>query len=528
MRERWAGSRPGGERTRPATGSVLALLATAMLLVAGWRIVAASGHWLWLDELYTLTLVEAPSLGHMVSGAVRGVDGNPPLYMALAWALTHAVPAAPELVLRLFNLAALAGTAVLLYRLGRRVADPLGVAAGLAILCATDDTVGYALLETRTYALYLLATAATLAAAVHLIDEPTRRRTAALAALGVVAALSHTFGGLYVAVTLAAAGAVSRHDRARRRALIAAALPPFAATAGWIAVSLPAQLAVASPYGWIRAPDLAALFQALTGSPLLTPLLGLGLAAAAMRRPAGLLRLSTLGRARPDLAALYGALAGFAALTVAVWAASQVTTPVFVPRYFIPNLVIPALLIVPAVGFAQRRARPALAASALGIATLAGLVGIASAPETSFIPCLRADGRFLEEEAARGGLPVVAVSPHAWLPRSRYAPAQTTLYPLDWQVVLRQPDRARNNAMDFHIMEILRDWSPPGSALATEVLSTEAILARYRHVLVLDEASRGWFAELRARVPLTADLVTEGPGCRLWDVRTPAVPGGAD
>ena len=84
--------------------------------------------------------------------------------------------------------------------------------------------------------------------------------------------------------------------------------------------------------------------------------------------------------------------------------------------------------------------------------------------------------------------------------------------------MVRFPFRARNNAMDFHIMEILRGWAAPGSALATGVLATEDIVARHRHLLVLDEEARSWFAQLGATHPVSARLLREGPGCRLWDV----------
>ena len=67
-------------------------------------------------------------------------------------------------------------------------------------------------------------------------------------------------------------------------ALALAAVPTAVTLAVWIAVALPAQKAVASPYGWIPRPDLAVLLDALTGSVLLTPVLAIGLLCAAARR----------------------------------------------------------------------------------------------------------------------------------------------------------------------------------------------------------------------------------------------------
>jgi hypothetical protein len=271
---------------------------------------------------------------------------------------------------------------------------------------------------------------------------------------------------------------------------------------------------VATPYGWIPAPNVATLLDALTGSLLVTVALGLGLVLAPVLVPAPRRPLAE----RRDVAALHAALLAYAGLTVAAWVGSQVITPFFVQRYFIPDLLIAALLPLPAAEAARRGTRPAVAAGAAALCTLLGAWGLSQPDGQGHIPCLDADGRFLEAEAARAGLPVVAVSPHVWLPRSRYAPEQTTLYPLDWRVVLDWPNRARNNAMDFHIMEILRGWAAPGSALAANVLTTDEILARHGRFLVLDEASRAWFDALRARTPVTATLIAEGPGCRLWEV----------
>lgn len=507
------GGASSARRARPFP--VVGAVATAMLAAALWRIHASFGHMMWLDELYATTLIDTPSLAHLWDGAVRGVDGNPPLYLSLAWALTRLVPAAPEQVLRPLNLLLFAATAVLLYRIGRRVASPAATTAALAVLPAVDGMAGYALTEVRTYALYLFLVAATLAAALRVVDRPRAGRTAALAGVGVLASLAHSFGGFYVLATLGAAGlaCLAGRDRCAAAALGLAALPSVAALAAWIVVSYPAQKAVATPYGWISAPDLLTFVQALTGSLPLTPALALGAAAAAVRG-----RAAPFFAGRRDVAALCAVLAAYAGLTMAGWVGSQVITPFFVPRYFIPNLLIAALVLAMAAEAARRGARPALAAGGATLCVLIGLWSVAGDDVGGPIPCLDAGGRFIEAGAARDGLPIVAESPHAWMPRSRYVPNQTTLYPLDWRVVIGWPDRARNNAMDFHIMEILRDWAAPGTALNTEVLTTEDILSRYGRFLVLDEKGRAWFDEVRARTPMSAALIRENGNCRLWEV----------
>ena len=498
--------------------SVILIAAAVMLCAACWRVAASFGSMMWLDELYTTTLIAAPSLGHLWDGALRGVDGNPPLYLSLAWLVTSAVPADPERVLRTLNLVALAATAALVYRLGRRVANPLSVVAALATLPALDGLVEYSLLEVRTYALYLLLVTATLSATLGVVDRPTSGRTVLLAGVGILATLAHSFGGFYVLATLGAAGLVclAARDRRAAAALAVAAVPAAITLAGWIAVALPAQRIVATPYGWIPQPGLAVLLDALTGSLLLTPVLMIGLLCAGARTGLDLRKMP----ARRDVAVLYAALAAYAALTVAGWLGSQAITPFFVQRYFIPNLLITALSLIQVAEIVRRGVRPILAGGAAVSCALMGLAGVAHGlPESDrLIPCVGSDGHFLEEQAAGTGLPVVAESPHAWLPRSRYAPGQITLYPLDWRVVLDYPHRARNNAMDFHIMEILRDWAAPGSDLATHVLPTEDIIARHGRFLLLDEVSRGWFDELRAHTPVSATLIVQSASCRVWDV----------
>ncbi len=505
-----------------------ALIAGAMLAAAGWAVWRSLGRMMALDELYTATLIQAPSLAHMVDGAMRGVDGNPPLYLPLAWLLTHALPFSPERSLGAFNLLALAATAGMLFRIGRRFADPFSVVVALCLLCALDGTVVYALLEIRTYALYLCLVTATLWATLAVVDRPSARRTAALASIGAGATLSHSFAGFYVVATIGAAILVSLLVGDRRRATVLglAVLPAAVATLGWISLSFATQVAVATPYGWIPRPSPSQLAEAVTGSGRLTRLLLIGLAVLAAR-----------GRVMPWLAAWRDTIArrdraipicvvvAYVALTCAGWVGSQVITPFFVGRYFIPNLAAAALVIILAVAAIRRiaPARVVLAAGALSVLAGLGAVATATSGTVKLTPCLADNGSFLED-GVDGDLPLVIESPHAWLPRDRYAPGRRALYPLDWDVVLNHPHRARNNAMDYHIMEILKDWAPTGSALASNLQTTDAILARYPRFLLLDEHDRAWFSELRAARPLSATLVRQSPDCRLWDVETAPQP----
>ncbi len=532
---RWVGARLS--RGPILERAIVLCVVAAMFAAACWRVASSFGPMLWLDELYTTTLIDVPSLARVWDGALRGVDGNPPLYLTLAWSLSHAAPLssfAPERVLRAFNLVLLAGTALLLHRIGRRLAPPLGVVAGLAALCATDDMPAFVLVEIRTYVLYLFLVTAALSATLDVVDDPSSKRAVSLAIVGVLAALSHSFGGFYVLVT-AGAGILAcclAGDKRAAAVLVAAALPTAIVLLVWIAVSLPVQSSMASPYGWIPRTGALVLSAALTGAPALTPVVAaaalFAAAKAAMDRRSrpclpgvGLVRGSIARRPQdPSVAALYIALAGFAAMTVAAAVASQFITPFFVPRYFAPNVLIAAVFFMRVAGALFRGLRPAAAAAGALSCALLGLVGMVQggAESDDLIPCVDAHGRFLEEGVALQGLPLVAESPHAWLPRVRYAPDQTTLYPLDWRVVLDYPDRARNNATDFRIMDVLHRWAGPDSPLAREVATTDEILALHGSFFLLDEASRGWFDGLRSRRRVTVSVAGQGAGCRLLRV----------
>ena len=58
--------------------------AAAFAAAAAFVGLRAEAHKLWLDDLYTVYLVGG-SLPDLLRAIVQGIDGNPPLYMLLAW-----------------------------------------------------------------------------------------------------------------------------------------------------------------------------------------------------------------------------------------------------------------------------------------------------------------------------------------------------------------------------------------------------------------------------------------------------------
>ncbi len=314
--------------------------------------------------------------------------------------------------------------------------------------------------------------------------------------------------------------ATRERDWSKLGRLVLAALPALAITVAWTLFYAPVLLALSTPNRWVLPPDLGKLIQAVAGTVLLVPLLGVALFCAAIRCRARSGFVSGCRTARPDHEVLFGSMAAYALLTLAGWIGSHLVTPFFVVRYFIPNMSIEAMLIVAGVGAIRHRVRPALSATLVAVGILAGVGGLVFSADASFadIPCLDGNGRFLEEAAAAEGLPVIAETPQVWLPRDHYATRQSTLYPLDWQVVVNHPYGGRNDAVDYHIMEALRDWAGPGTDLGDRILDTATLAARYDRFLVLDEEGRGWLENLRRNGSLSASVVAEHRGCKLWRI----------
>ncbi len=113
------------------------------------------------------------------------------------------------------------------------------------------------------------------------------------------------------------------------------------------------------------------------------------------------------------------------------------------------------------------------------------------------------DGRFFEEDFVDGKLPVVVDSTHLFLPRATLtAHGEAYRFPLDWDVVLKYPNRSHGNAADFHLMQELQSWKPE-----PRVVTTDDILKTYPQFLVIEQ--RAWFLNLRATHHVTAEKLAE-------------------
>jgi 4-amino-4-deoxy-L-arabinose transferase-like glycosyltransferase len=259
-----------------------ALLVAGLVLVAlALRLPTVGDQSFWLDESYTGRIVDG-SFGHAWS-QIQRTENTPPLFYVLDWLWSRAFGTS-EGALRSLSAVAGALTVVPMVALVRRVGEdgidgtrsatavaegprpraegaaaaggdpraanrptgrPVPLAVGLAagLLIAVNPLAHWFSQEARSYALFLLLSAAAWGALVGALERPTRRRLALWAVAAVAASWTHYFGGLLFLVGWAAlaASAIGRSDGGRRRALRPLALP-----AGLSAAALAALVPIAA------------------------------------------------------------------------------------------------------------------------------------------------------------------------------------------------------------------------------------------------------------------------------------------
>jgi hypothetical protein len=218
------------------------------------------------------------------------------------------------------------------------------------------------------------------------------------------------------------------------------------------------------------------------------------------------------------------ALAGITCFTMAAWLISRTLFPLFVIRYFTPQLFVAfALHVAFGEWLVRHRSQYRTAITTIG-AMLAPLVAgnVAIHAHNSVHgtdSCARPGGKFFEEDFVDGKLPVIVDSTHMFLPRVAFAAhGEVYRFALDWDVVLKYPNRTRGNAVDFHLMQDLQTWKPE-----PQVVTTDDILKTYPQFLVIEQ--RAWFLNLRTTHQVTAEKLAEvipsvegEIACTLWKV----------
>jgi hypothetical protein len=227
-------------------------------------------------------------------------------------------------------------------------------------------------------------------------------------------------------------------------------------------------------------------------------------------------------------------LIGIAGFTLAAWVVSVMLFPMFVPRYFTPQLIVGFALHVAfcewlvrlvihrlqATKNLQARRRDLATCAVIIPPALLSVVMLCRDPARERAPCTNDIGARFESDFVRGDLPVIAESPQVFLPRVTYASHGTAYrFPLDWEVVLKYPTRNRGNAVDFHMMKSLQTWAPMPS-----IMSTEAIVRGFPQFLAIEQSGRAWFHNLRKTRDIVAEKLAEVTSpdgdqtCTLWKV----------
>jgi hypothetical protein len=513
-------------------------VATALLVVCALAVVGyqSLNDPLRSDELLTTHLLSAATLPKLWKGIALGIDGNPPFYLTAAWLIIQPLPKLVSSVatLKLVNLFVAAAGVVVLGRLARRLVSPAAAWIGALLFVSLSSALLYDASVLRTYALYFLAAALAALCQQRLIERRQPSDIAALALANVALAMSHTFGIAYVGI-IAFAGWLSQPRGRLLGSIVIAVIPAVLAMVAWSPFLLE-QLQVAKPYSWILPPTVPDLLEAVFGSVVT---LWISILEAACLIAAGLSALKQ-GRARPGamvqdpawqpLRFVLLLLAGVSAFTFAGWLMSRMLFPVFVLRFFTPQLfAIYALHVAFGEWLVRHRVqyRTLVVAICVVLAPLLlrEIVFHAHNSVHGKPICAGPDGRFFEESFVDGNLPVVVDSTHLFLGRAAYAThGEAYRFPLDWDVVLKYPDRARGNAVDFHLMQGLQTWKP-----LPQVQTTDDILKTYPQFLVVEQ--RAWFLNLKTTHDVTAEKLAEvipaqegEASCTLWKV-TRVVPG---
>jgi hypothetical protein len=498
---------------------------------------------LWLDELYTVSLMSAASLTDLWAAIVLGLDGNPPVYMTTAWLLVHAVPQSVSWTeaLTWLNVAFTVASLVFLYRVSRRlVSAPASWMASFLFAVVNNGPI-YLALELRTYALYFFTITASILWQLRVMENRRRADVLLLATLYCLLAQAHTFGIIYVlCISLSAYVSITHNGNRPTRLCLFPMVPAILVFACWLPFLL-IQIEVAEPYGWIPRPGILELVKSAFPSAV-SALIGLGeIACLAGFLPwyfrivrehsqMPLLRPLDVERSAQSFRFVCVLLVSISLFAMFAWAVSRAFFPLFVARYFTPNLIISFALNAAVceflVEFFQteivRPIPPALVQMlALIPPTLLAVVFLYKIPVAPQIPCLDETGAFFEEPFVRHGIPIVVESPHVWFPRTYYSRYRSLyLFPLDWAVVLKFPTRAANNASDFNIMERFKLF-----ARVSTILPTEEIVQKYPEFLVVNESGRAWYHNLtNVRLVSAIKLAEtpadpEGRSCVLWHVQ---------
>jgi mannosyltransferase len=323
-------SRPRWTKAHGVAAAAIAVAAAAVLWVPPLR------SSLWLDETGTVWLTGG-SLGDSLGHAFR-FQGGSPLYYVIEWT-TRAVMGRSELALRIPSLAAMAGAAWLLFRLGNRLFDA-GTGALASVLFVALPVIGFAAGDARPYALAMLALIGSGLALVRWLDSGSTRDAIVYAVAASATVYLHYLFALpllahviYVILRLEHGAPVTKRMIVGTYAFAAALLVP----------ALPTLLRVMSQRSVLSNPypqSAGSIVAALVPGPLAVISVGGCLVGLAIWR-------GTLRGWNAENGALPWLIGWFAVTFLVLVILSEATsTDVMVPRYFLS--VVPAMALLAA------------------------------------------------------------------------------------------------------------------------------------------------------------------------------------
>lgn len=444
---------------------------------------------MWGDEVFTHVELSDPSLTHLLSAVTRLGGAGMPLFYLTAWPWAHLFGFS-DLSLRLYSSAGVCGALLILVLTLRRFVSPsaafFGVAFGLfASLIVLDQNS-----EARGYGLWLFLCAAAIAQLVKVAqsEKPRRRDLLLLALTQAGLVLGHVLGLAYAGMLLLALLVADRLQGRFRLRMYAWAIAGWLALIPWIP-AIRASAAVGHPHGWIPVPTLADLgsslsFWLFTGlywqiaphPPIVLLLFG-WLCGITIVIILAFTAVWSFPTATPQKKLL--SLVGFslAAAPVFLYLVSITITPVFLPRYLLPEALGIAIL---AAIWAERtdagKGKKGLVLSGLVLLLPIGAAVLAH-PEGLNVSRI---------DIAASGRPIVCDSLKDFLVMTRYSTHPSAPeFPLDWQAALLSPP---GTTADVRLMQNYRREG----YLPAQLLDPSAILSQ-PSFLVLNNDQADWF-----------------------------------
>ena len=175
-------------------------LAVLVALAAALRLSTLDLQSFWYDEAYTPVHVLHASLWTTLRAMVHS-ENSPPLWYVIEWVDYRALGSG-EVALRLPSALAGIATVPVAWAIGRELAGRRAAIVAAALVAASPLLVWYSQ-EARAYGLFVLTASLALLCFLRAERDPSPRRTAAFAAAGVLALLSHYFA-VFLLIPMAA------------------------------------------------------------------------------------------------------------------------------------------------------------------------------------------------------------------------------------------------------------------------------------------------------------------------------------